>query len=75
VRIGQPGGVDHLDERLAGPAFATAVGLLIWAAHNGTGGAPSIQRSGAARGAGVIGGLGGRLGGAAKGVLRAFLPD
>jgi cell division protein FtsA len=75
VRVGQPGGVDHLDERLAGPAFATAVGLLIWAANNGTGGAPSIQRNVAARGAGAIGGLGGRLGGAARGVLRAFLPD
>jgi cell division protein FtsA len=75
VRVGQPHGVDRLDERLAGPAFATAVGLLVWAANNGTGGAPPPGRGLAARGAGAMGGLGGRLGGAARGILRAFLPD
>jgi cell division protein FtsA len=35
VRIGQPQGVERLDERLAGPAFATAIGLLLWAQQRG----------------------------------------
>ena len=35
VRIGQPEGVERLDERLAGPAFATAIGLLVWAQRRG----------------------------------------
>ncbi len=36
VRIGEPQGIDRLDERLTGPAFATAVGLLLWAEQHGT---------------------------------------
>lgn len=35
VRIGQPQGVDRLDDRLMGPAFSTAVGLLLWADRYG----------------------------------------
>ena len=35
VRIGQPQGVERLDERLSGPAFATAIGLLVWAYQRG----------------------------------------
>jgi cell division protein FtsA len=38
VRIGQPMGVDRLDDRLAGPAFATAIGLLLWAHRRGPSG-------------------------------------
>jgi cell division protein FtsA len=68
VRVGLPEGVDRLDERLAGPAFATAVGLLVWAGHDATG--ESAKAGRAASG----GGLGGRLAGTARGVLRAFLP-
>jgi cell division protein FtsA len=90
VRVGQPQGLDHLDERLAGPAFATAVGLMVWAGHNGDGWAPGVGRgrNGAAGwggGSGALGqlgalsgagmrGLGSRLGGAARGMVRAFLP-
>ncbi|HEU5316293.1 MAG TPA: cell division protein FtsA [Chloroflexota bacterium] len=36
VRIGQPQGIERLDERLGGPAFATAVGLLLWAEQHGS---------------------------------------
>jgi cell division protein FtsA len=68
VRIGQPQGVDRLDERLSGPAFATAVGLLIWAGHNGAERAPATGRSQNVRS------FGGRLSGAARSVFRAFLP-
>ena len=89
VRVGQPQGLDHLDERLAGPAFATAVGLMVWAGHNGTAGPPASGAGGTGGGlgrrrwrpgpAGALGGagmrgLGGRLGGAARGMVRAFLP-
>jgi len=35
VRIGQPQGVERLDDRLSGPAFATAIGLLVWAQGRG----------------------------------------
>jgi cell division protein FtsA len=35
VRIGQPQGIERLDEQLAGPAFATGIGLLLWAAQHG----------------------------------------
>lgn len=38
VRIGQPMGVERLDDRLAGPAFATAIGLLLWAQRHGANG-------------------------------------
>jgi cell division protein FtsA len=38
VRIGQPQGVDRLDDRLSGPAYATAIGLLLWAERFGTAG-------------------------------------
>jgi len=69
VRVGQPQGVDRLDERLAGPAFATAVGLLVWAGHNGAvGGPPAPNRGPGGRG------IGGRLGAAVRGIVRAFLP-
>jgi cell division protein FtsA len=68
VRIGQPYGIDGLDERLAGPAFATAIGLLVW----------SHRRSAGAR---VNGGHGFRLGdlasraaGRAGRFLKAFFP-
>ena len=90
VRVGQPQGLDHLDERLAGPAFATAIGLMVWAGHNGDGWAPGAGRGrngsagwgGSAGALGQLGalggagmrGLGGRLGGAARGMVRAFLP-
>jgi cell division protein FtsA len=43
VRIGEPQGVDRLDERLSGPAFATAVGLLLWAEQHGTAGRPAVS--------------------------------
>ncbi len=36
VRLGEPQGLDRLDDRLSGPAFSTAVGLALWAEHNGT---------------------------------------
>jgi cell division protein FtsA len=36
VRIGEPQGIDRLDDRMSGPAFATAVGLLLWAEHSAT---------------------------------------
>jgi cell division protein FtsA len=64
VRIGQPSGVERLDERLMGPPFATAIGLLIWA-----------QRRGAQ--AHVNGHAGPRLGdvfGRAGRFFRAFFP-
>jgi cell division protein FtsA len=35
VRIGQPQGVERLDDRLTSPAFATAIGLLVWAQQHG----------------------------------------
>lgn len=44
VRIGQPGGIERLDDRLTGPAFATAVGLLCWAdRHGAVGRVPAAQ--------------------------------
>ncbi len=63
VRIGQPQGVDRLDDRLASPAFATAIGLLIWAERTG---AASSAASHSLRLPNVAGKLGGWL--------RAFLP-
>lgn len=68
VRIGQPHGVDRLDERLAGPAFATAIGLLVWASHDHAAPHPPPARSLAVRS------LGSRFAGTAKGLVRAFLP-
>ena len=41
VRVGQPQGVERLDERLMGPAFATAIGLLVWADRHGAAGRPA----------------------------------
>ncbi|MBI3971000.1 MAG: cell division protein FtsA [Chloroflexi bacterium] len=64
VRIGQPQGVERLDDRLAGPAFATATGLLLWAQRNG-----AVSRAPAGNGfrLGAAAGKAGRW-------LRAFLP-
>jgi cell division protein FtsA len=44
TRIGQPRGIEPLDERLAGPAFATVTGLLIWAHRHGAMGRVSDGR-------------------------------
>jgi len=35
VRLGRPAGMRGLPEAASGPAFATAVGLLFWAAGEG----------------------------------------
>lgn len=64
VRIGEPQGVERLDERLSGPAFATAVGLLLWAEQHGT----------AARLAGSAGLRLPQAAGRAGRWLRGFLP-
>ena len=71
VRIGQPRGVSRLDDLLAGPAFATVIGLLLWAnrqhmaAHHVNGTAlPSLKLVDAA----------GRAAGKAGRWLRAFVP-
>jgi len=64
VRIGEPQGVDRLDERLSGPAFATAIGLLLWGEQHAT-----VSRPGSANGYRVpdVAGRAGRW-------LRSFLP-
>ena len=65
VRIGQPQGVERLDDRLSGPAFATAIGLLVWAQGRGA----SASVNGTAHGFRLpdIAGRAGRF-------LRAFVP-
>ena len=65
VRIGQPQGVDRLDERLSGPAFATAIGLLVWAHRHGA----ETHVNGQSRGLRLP-----NLAGAAGKFFRAFLP-
>ena len=42
VRVGEPQGIERLDERLSGPAYATAVGLLLWAEEHVTAGRPAV---------------------------------
>ena len=64
VRIGQPQGIERLDERLGGPAFATAVGLLLWAEQHGS---ASRVAAGAALRLPEAAGRAGRW-------LRSFLP-
>ena len=38
VRLGRPQGLEPLDDRLAGPAFATGIGLVVWAHRHGAAG-------------------------------------
>lgn len=68
VRIGRPQGIDRLDEGLAGPAFATAIGLLVWGSQNN-----AVDRRPAARTL-AMHSFGSRVAGAAKGLVRTFLP-
>ena len=42
VRVGEPQGIERLDERLSGPAYATAVGLLLWAEEHATAPRPAV---------------------------------
>lgn len=69
VRIGQPRGIDRIDARLSGPAYATAMGLLLWAQEHRTGGGRSHVSSGPR-----IGDVFGRLASGVGGFFRAFLP-
>lgn len=76
VRVGRPRGVAGLDDITRGPAYAAAVGLLLWGARTGAGagavdGTRAGQRGGRlgeqpAQAAGVFGRL--------VGWLRSFLP-
>ena len=68
VRIGQPQGIDRLDERLMSPAFASAIGLLIWAARHGAAGRTTNGH--ASRWPGILG----KAAGSTGRWLRAFLP-
>src|SRR5688572_1537587 len=43
VRVGEPQGIERLDERLSGPAYATAVGLLLWAEQHAAVGRPAVS--------------------------------
>ncbi|HEX2037932.1 MAG TPA: cell division protein FtsA [Chloroflexota bacterium] len=68
VRIGQPQGVDRLDERLMRPAFATAIGLLVWANRHG-----AVEHVTPSRGL-RVGSAVSRAAGTAGRWFRAFLP-
>ncbi|MGH2354843.1 MAG: cell division protein FtsA [Chloroflexota bacterium] len=68
VRVGQPQGVDRLDERLLGPAFATAIGLLVWAGRHGV--SEQVTTGGGLR----MPTFAGRAAGTAGRWFRAFLP-
>jgi cell division protein FtsA len=76
ARIGQPQGVERLDERLAGPAFATAIGLLLWAGRYDTAGRDSgngVRLPGVPNLANVPG-VAGKAAGVAGRWLRSFFP-